>query len=285
MPTSKKSCAKYVREHLRTNGLFYAVGLTAMLGLKYYYSSAAADDLRWLLGPIARLVELLAGIQFQWDSHAGFVSHSREVVIAPACAGINFLIICFSTLYFTFLARLHGTAAKCGWFCICAAAAYLITLCGNTVRILISLYLYGAAIYGGWVTPERVHCLAGTATYLSILLVTFLAAERFLGRSRRPEVHDSLTPNCGRGYVPTACYLFPIPIAWYLLVTVCAPLLNGALSTSDSRFVEHAALILSMCLCISALAVSIAAILKKRVDMAGKTKEKSDTCERKFTQQ
>jgi hypothetical protein len=173
---------------------------------------------------------------------------------------------------------LNGAAAKCGWFCICVAAAYLITLCGTTVRILISLYLYGAAIYGGWVTPERVHCLAGTAIYVSILLVTFLAAERFLGRSRRPEVHDSLTKNSGRGYFPTACYLFPIPFVWYLLVTVFAPLLNGALGTSAARFVEHAALILSMCLCISALPVSITAILKKRVDMASKTKEKSDTC-------
>lgn len=278
MLNSTKSCAKYVGEHLRANGLFYAVGLTAMLGLKFYYSVAVANDLRWILGPIARLVELLAGIQFQWDSHAGFVSHSREVVIAPACAGINFLIICFSTLYFTFLVRLNGAAAKCGWFCICAAAAYLISLCGNTVRILISLYLYGAAIYAGWVTPERVHCLAGTVIYVSILLVTFLAAERFLGRSRRPEVHDLLTENCGGGYFPTVYYLFPIPFIWYLLVTVFAPLLNGALGKSDSRFVEHAALVLSICLVISALPVSIAAILKKRVDMAGKTKEKSDTC-------
>lgn len=277
MLNSTKSCAKYAGGHLRANGLFYAVGLTAMLGLKFYYSIAAANDLRWMLGPIARLVGLLAGIQFQWDSHAGFVSHAREVVIAPACAGINFLIICFSTLYFTFLARLNGAAAKCRWFCICVAAAYLITLCSNTVRILLSLYLYGAAIYGGWVTPERVHCLAGTVIYVSILLVTFLAAERFLGRSRQPEVHDSVTENHG-GYFPTVYYLFPIPFIWYLLITVFAPLLNGALSMSDSRFVEHAALVLSICLCISALPVSIAAILKKRVDIASKTKEKSDTC-------
>jgi exosortase K len=270
-----KSCAKYVGVHLRANGLFYAVGLTAMLVLKFYYSIAVANDLRWILGPIARLVELLAGIQFQWDSHAGFVSHSREIVIAPACAGINFLIICFSTLYFTFLARLNGDAAKCCWFCICVATAYLVTLCGNTVRILISIYLYGAEIYGGWVTPERIHCLAGTAIYISILLATYLAAERFLGRSRRPEVQVSVTENCGGGYL---YYLFPIPFIWYLLVTVFAPLLNGALGKGDSRFVEHAALVLSMCLVISTLPVSIAAILKKRVDMAGKTKEKSDTC-------
>lgn len=277
MLNSTKSCAKYVGKNLRANGLFYAVGLTAMLGLKFYYSIAAANDLRWILDPIAWLVGLLAGIQFQWDSHAGFVSHAREVVIAPACAGINFLIICFSTLYFTFLDRLNGAAAKCSWFCICVAAAYLITLCSNTVRILLSLYLYGAAIYGGWVTPGRVHCLAGTVIYVSILLVTFLAAERFLGRSRRSGIHESVMENHG-GYFPAFYYLFPIPFLWYLLVTVFAPLLNGALSKSDSRFVEHAALVLAMCLCISALPVSIAAILKKRVDIASKTKEKSDTC-------
>ena len=116
MPDNIKSCAKVVTAMLRDNVLFYAVGLLAALGLKYYYSIAGADDLGWILTPVARLAGLLGEIHFQWEPHAGFVSHSSEVIIAPACAGINFLIICFSTIYFTFVGGLRGTGVKCAWF-------------------------------------------------------------------------------------------------------------------------------------------------------------------------
>jgi exosortase K len=269
MPNPTKSWAKNCAEHLRVNGLFHAVGLMAILGLKLYYSNADAGDLRWILAPLAQLVGLLSGIQFQWDAHAGFISHSREVVIAPACTGVNFMIICFATIYFSSLPRLRGTARKCGWFCLCIAAAYLLTLCTNTVRILVSLYLYGAPVYGGWITPERVHRLAGTLIYVSTLVAAFLAVERLLGRSRRPAAHEPVRKNRGKGCFPTVHTTFPVPLAWYVLVMVFVPLLNGALNRNGSLFWEHTALILATCLCISAIPASIAAI-----PMNGKNRRK-----------
>lgn len=276
MPDNINSCAKVVTAMLRDNVLFYAVGLLAALGLKYYYSNAGADDLGWILTPVARLAGLLGGIHFQWEPHAGFVSHSSEVIIAPACAGINFLIICFSTIFFTFTVRLSGTAAKCAWFGVSVATAYLVTVCANTIRIIISIYLYSAPIYGGWVTPERVHRLTGTLIYVSILVATFLAVERFMQRCNRLGPHEPMTVKCGAGSFPSAIRFLPVPFVWYALVTIILPLLNGAVYRSGSRFAEHSALVIAAGLCIFAIPFSAAAILKKRVDILNKTKEKRE---------
>jgi len=271
-----KSSVKAITAIIRYNGFFYAFGLLTALGLKYYYSNAAACELEWILTPVARLVGLLSGMQFQWEPAAGFVSHSREVVIAPACAGVNFLIICFATVFFTFVARLTGTAAKCRWFVVSIAAAYQVTLCANTFRIIISIYLYGAPIYDGWVTPERVHCLAGTVVYVTFLMLTFFAVELFMRRCKRPGTHGPLGVRSGATDFSYLHRTLPVPFAWYALVTVLVPLLNGAAGRSGSRFAEHAALVTAAGLFIFIIPASVAAILKKRVDISNKTKEKRE---------
>ncbi len=39
---------------LRQNLLFYTLGFFILFGMKYYYSQADAENLRWILGPTAR---------------------------------------------------------------------------------------------------------------------------------------------------------------------------------------------------------------------------------------
>lgn len=260
---------------LRENGLFYAAGLLAMTGLKYYYSHATADGLRWMLAPVAHLAGLLGGIHFQWQSHAGFVSHSREVVIAPACAGINFMIICFSAIFFSFVARLRGIGTKCGWIVVCFAASYLVTICVNTVRIIISIYLYSAPIYGGFLSPERVHCLAGTVIFVAFLVAVFQSADRFMRRRSYSGPPMPVTAKSGLAGFPSIFLVTSLPFAWYVLITVIVPLLNGAARRDGCRFAEHAALVTAAGLCICLIPVAVVAMTKKRVDISNKTKEKS----------
>ncbi|HET6420047.1 MAG TPA: VIT domain-containing protein [Geobacteraceae bacterium] len=156
------------------------------------------------------------------------------------------------------------------------AAAYLVTLCANTFRIIISIYLYGAPIYDGWVTPERVHCLAGTVVYVTFLMLTFFAVELFMRRCKRPGTHGPLGVRSGATDFSYLHRTLPVPFAWYALVTVLVPLLNGAAGRSGSRFAEHAALVTAAGLFIFIIPASVAAILKKRVDISNKTKEKRE---------
>ena len=72
--------------------------LLCALGLKHFYSTASADELRWILAPTTVLVELLTGGSFAFESHAGYMSSDQRFLIAASCAGVNFLLTSFVLL-------------------------------------------------------------------------------------------------------------------------------------------------------------------------------------------
>jgi exosortase K len=218
---------------LRENGLPYLLGITAAVGLKYHYSVAGAEELLWMLSPVARMVEFFSGIQFHWELYTGFVNLSSGIRIAPACAGINFMIICFSALFFPLAHRLQGRAVKLSWVWLSLAVAYLATLLTNSARILLSIRLYSASTYGEWITPERVHRLAGTAMYLAVLVIVYLAAERLI--VPRPASGPSAKEK-NRLFSPGALVA---PLSCYVTITVVVPLLNGAYTRHGTPSAEH----------------------------------------------
>ena len=66
--------------------------------VKLYYSTASVNHLRWILAPTTVIVELVTGSQFEFESHAGYITSDRTFVIAASCAGVNFLITSFLML-------------------------------------------------------------------------------------------------------------------------------------------------------------------------------------------
>lgn len=95
---------------IKKNSVFYLVGFLILLGMKYYYSRADAESLRWILGPTAGWVELLSGIPFRYEPGLGYANHSLRYLIAPSCSGVQFLIITAAMLIFTFV---HEAADVC----------------------------------------------------------------------------------------------------------------------------------------------------------------------------
>src|SRR5689334_5204226 len=69
-----------------------AVVVLCALALKFYYSTATPNELRWILAPTTALVELLSGRSFEFESFTGYMSSDHTFVIAVSCAGVNFLI-------------------------------------------------------------------------------------------------------------------------------------------------------------------------------------------------
>ncbi len=69
---------------------------------------------------------------------------------------------------------------------------------------------------------------------------------------------------------------WPVPIAWYAPIMLFVPLLNGADRLTRFRFAEHAAQVVTACLCVFIIPCAAVAILKKRVDIINQTKEKSE---------
>ena len=202
-----------------------AVIVLCALGLKLYYATATADELRWILAPTTALVELLSGRQFEFESYSGYMSSDHSFVIAVPCAGVNFLLTAFLMLGLRRLWRDRFGRISWRFIPVVAAVAYLATLIANTVRICIALEIQRRSIELSWLSGNQLHRLEGIVVYFGFLLLLFVLTERF----------EAATPNR-----LNRALLFPLLI--YYTTTLGIPLVNG--SFRQANFWEHFAFVL-----------------------------------------
>lgn len=199
--------------------------LLCALALKFHYSTATPDQLRWILAPTTLLVELLSGKSFEFESYTGYMSSDHTFVIAAPCAGVNFLITAFLMLA---LRRLWRDRFEPGsWHLIpwVAVSAYAATLIANTARICLAL----SDVEISWLTANQQHRLEGIVVYFGFLLLLFLVTEPMRSASK-----------------------LLIPLAIYYATTLGIPLLNGAYK--QATFLEHFSFVLVLpLLCILCL--------------------------------
>ena len=202
--------------------------LTAILfvafALKSFYSTATANELRWILAPTTFLVEIVTGESFTFESHAGYMNYDHTFLIAASCSGVNFLIIAFLTLTLSKIWRHENP----GWRYVPQSmiVAYLATIIANTARIAAALRLRGvdAAVFG--LSGEDLHRLEGVVVYFGFLLLLFICNEKWEGR---------------RASIASGAL---IPIAIYLGVTLGIPLAGGTFR--NAAFWYHALFVISI---------------------------------------
>jgi len=197
-----------------------AVALLGTWALKRFYSGATAEELRFVLAPTTWLVEAAGGHRFDWTSR-GYLSTELRFLIAPACAGVNFAIVAFTSLVLAFVRPGRSPARNVEILLASAAAAGAATLLANAARILVAIPLWTHGISLGGLSGERLHELAGVAVFLGVLLLLHLAAHRL---ARAP------------------VEVWP-PLLTYAGVVLAVPLLRGAHARPE--FAGHAALVLS----------------------------------------
>lgn len=200
------------------------VVLVCAFALKQFYSTASADQLRWILAPTTACVELVSGSSFTFESHAGYISPDRSFLIAAPCAGVNFLITAFLMLAMRKL--LSDPSKKIAWGFIPTAAtiAYLVTLVANTTRIFVALRLKRAEI--GWLDPDQLHRFEGIFIYFAFLLLLFAVSERMSSKET-----SSRVPR------------FVFPLLVYYATAIGVPLANGAYR-QGSDFWKHSLFVL-----------------------------------------
>jgi exosortase K len=231
------------------NGIFLLLALVFAVALKQHYSQAGSEDLAWILRPTAWLVEQVSGIPFEEEAHTGFVNYSRRIIIAPACAGVNFLIIAFTMAAFCGVVHIQGKRLKWLWLAGGLVGVYCLTVFVNAVRILISIYSYEANIHWGWLTPERLHRLEGVIIYFFFLCLFYriiTAVCPLLQAAQRENIDaQHLRPDSLRWGLAAL-----LPLFWYGLITLVIPLLNGAIAKDGPRFVEHGVMVIAGCLAV-----------------------------------
>ena len=171
----------------------WVVVLLCAFTLKLYYSGASANQLRWILAPTAAFVELLSGASFEFESHAGYISSDRSFLIAPACAGVNFLITAFLMLSARKLLKDRSQNKAWGFIPAAALIAYLVTLVANTVRIAIALRL-GRLSEISCLNSYQLHRVEGILVYFGFLLLLFVGSEKMSAGKTSSLLRQSFFP-------------------------------------------------------------------------------------------
>lgn len=197
--TARSRAKSFIKKY----GVFYVIGIVIAFALKYYYSKADAEALDWILAPTARWVQVLSGITFEKQHDVGYVNHEYQFIIAPACAGMNFMVIAFSTLIFSFTHRIKTFKGRLLWICSCLITVYLYTILVNSLRIIPSMFLPQLDIYSGWITPERLHTIEGTVVYFASLLLLYFVVDEVL--KRIAPVHDMMNRHTEESYIVESC--------------------------------------------------------------------------------
>ena len=187
------------------------------LALKFHYSTATPDQLRWILAPTTALVEVLSGRSFEFESYTGYMSSDHTFVIAAPCAGVNFLITAFLMLG---LRRLWRDRFHTSWRFIplIAAIAYITTLIANTTRIFVALEMQKHSVEISWLTGNQLHRFEGIVVYFGFLLLLFMLTER----------RHAANPT----------RLFLVPLVVYYATTLAIPIVNGSYK-QGAPFWEH----------------------------------------------
>lgn len=216
--------------------------VSIMLLLKLHYSTATAEHLRWILGPTAFLTSLFTAANPVWEGGIGYADFAHGIIVAPGCAGINFMIMAFGFAALCGLYHHKSPKSRIMWIVFALVASYGIALVVNTGRIALSMHLYGADIHYGWFTAQRVHRIAGVILYFSALWIFIIAARdaaRFTaGRIKRRAADQ------GSGLVAWMI------LGWYLIGAIGVPLINGAWKDGPAAFLEHSLTVGSVALAI-----------------------------------
>jgi exosortase K len=220
--------------------------VTAAILLKLHYSFATADQLRWIIGPTAWLVKWFTVADPVYESGIGYADFSQGIIIAPSCAGVNFMIMAFGACAVCGLYYLERPKAQAQWIILSVILSYGFALLVNTARIAISMELYSANMEFGWLTMSRAHRIMGTAVYFSALWVFIRAvwstSRLWFGAGTDPDHQSSY---------PTAWMI----LAWYLAGAIGVPFLNRAWSSREWAFIEHS---LTVAMVVLALTIMLA---------------------------
>jgi exosortase K len=209
---------------------------------KAFFSAAGAEELRFLLGPTAALAGLLVGERFEHEAGIGWLGRESALVIAPACAGGNFLLVAFGALVVCFAPRIEQPARRWAWLPAAAALAYAATVGVNAVRIALGLALRDAS--SAWLAGPEAHRLLGVAVYLGSLWLLVFAVSRALARPL----------GAARAVL--------LPLGAYLALTLLVPLLGGA--AARPGFGAHGRAVLALSLSLAAALLAAAAARARR---------------------
>lgn len=234
---------------VKANIGFYFLVLAIAAGLKYGYSRAQSNDLNWILYPTSQAVNYFSGLEFDAEQGTGFINRDKRVIIAPSCAGVNFLIIAFCMSIFSFIHRFRDFRVKIAWFSSMMVSVYGMTIGVNAARILLAIWLYEKQIQFGWITAQRLHRMEGVAVYFIFLSLFYTLLSKVTAcYVQKKENRQGVLGIEPYKTVKDSSFRHSLaPLFWYCLITILVPVLNRAYINNFNPFIEHCLMTILIC--------------------------------------
>src|SRR5439155_11427733 len=123
---------------------------------KHFYREASPAELRWILAPTAKLVSIATRGNFVYEAGVGWIDRAQTFIIAPACAGLNFLLAAFLALSIGWLGVMTTGRQVAARLAAAAGLAYGATIVVNTVRIVLALQLHESNVQKDHQQADRI---------------------------------------------------------------------------------------------------------------------------------
>lgn len=262
---ARRSSARLARSPRQALGAAaYLFGMASLaLALKRFYSDASADELRFILAPTTWLVSGVFGRDFEFEPGAGYLSRELSILISPACAGVNFLIVAFVSVGLSLAALTLTKGRRLARLGAALGIAYGAAIIVNALRIVVSVLVAHRIAHALGLSFQSVHRWIGVVLYVSALLGVSALVSAWRAR-KRPESS------------PRARSAMVVALACYATVTIVIPLLRGA--ARDPMWGEHArAISLAVGACGLVLALRRASAQPRQTQLPGITESGSPT--------
>jgi exosortase K len=163
---------------------------SVFLLLKFLFTLAGNDEVRFLLLPTSTLVELGTGITAIYSSEAGYFFSEMNVLIDKGCSGFNYWLIASAMLLFLFWRYTSRRQQQFLMIPLSFCVSYFITIFVNSARILSAIMIERlthphTAVLANIISPPVLHESIGILTNLSFLILTYIVAEQLLNTTER----------------------------------------------------------------------------------------------------
>lgn len=169
------------------NIVFYSIGITLFILLKFAYKQAGSNELSFLLYPTNKIVSVLTGSHSVFKSGEGYHYEQLNIVIDKSCSGYNFWLLCFLMLAFLSVKYVNKNMHKLYALALSFILAYLFTILVNSSRIFTSIIIQRVNLTVVQQNEAMVHQIIGIITNLTFLIIIYLIAEKTINKKLSDE--------------------------------------------------------------------------------------------------
>lgn len=159
------------------NFFFYMFIILIALCIKMIGQYGAFEWLLYILKPVKSVVEMFLGVCFEYCEGIGFVNNDLKVNIGRGCSGINFFIMVFLMISFSFIPKIKNIK-KLPTILICLIASFFITIIANSSRIIGVIFIMNSLLLD--IRYERLmHQSIGVVFYFTYLITIYYLSTKF----------------------------------------------------------------------------------------------------------